>query len=335
MSGPRRITRGRPELYASYAADQAIWNTPAKRWSAAGLLTVAVALPFFLDGNLMGLAGRVVVFAIGGIGLNIISGYAGQISLGHALFLGMGAYTAAVLGGSPRGPVVGYELDMLIWLPAAGLVPAAFAWLIAPLAARVRGLYLGILTLGVLLIGEHVFREAEWMTGGIGVGRRAAAPVLLGFDFFAPREVLGRQVSDTGMLYLLSLAILVVLAILARNLARSRPGRAFSAVRDRDIAAEVMGVNLMRTKRLAFTISSFYAGIAGALLVAGRSISPQRFDLFLSIDFLAIVLIGGVATISGPIMGAAIIGFLVLEPRGLYGIWIRVRNYFKAWPFSY
>jgi len=178
--------------------------------------------------------------------------------------------------------------------------------------------------------------------------------------------------------YLFTLVLLVVLAILARNIARTRQGRAFSAVRDRDIAAEVMGVPLLRTKRLAFTLSSFYAGIGGALLtiVLGFT-TPERWNLLLSIDFLAVVLIGGAATISGPIIGAAfvvlmprvietfsgslpfisttvggsgilnvfqlqrllfgamIVLFLVLEPRGLFGVWIRVRNYFKAWPFSY
>ncbi len=168
------------------------------------------------------------------------------------------------------------------------------------------------------------------------------------------------------------------MAVAARNLARSRFGRAFAAVRDRDVAAEVMGVSLLRTKTLAFAVSSFYAGIAGALysVILGR-ITPENWNLFLSIDFLAIVFIGGLATISGSIMGAAfvvllpkvvewasdylplvsdlsgggglfnvfqlqtilfgvlIVVFLVLEPRGLYGLWVRVRNYFKAWPFSY
>jgi len=184
--------------------------------------------------------------------------------------------------------------------------------------------------------------------------------------------------SAIGVFYLFTLALLVVMAVLARNLARTRQGRAFSAVRDRDIAAEVMGVPLLRTKRLAFTLSSFYAGIGGALLtiVVGGSI-PERWNLLLSVDLLAVVLIGGAATVSGPIIGAAfvvlmprlvgtfagsipfvattvgqpgllnvfqfqrllfgasIILFLVLEPRGLFGVWIRVRNYFKAWPFSY
>ncbi len=377
-STPRSLRRGRPELYSDYASDQAIWNTPAKRWSTAVILLVALSLPWFLDRDLMGLAALVVVYAISGIGLNLISGYAGQISLGHALFMGIGAYTAALLGGSPTNLVRGYELDLLIWLPMAGIVPAFIGWLIAPIAARVRGLYLAILTLGLLFVGEHILKELKWLTGGSGLGRKPAEPTVLGFEIWSRRTVFGTDLSSVGSFYLFALVVLVVLAILARNIARTRQGRAFSAVRDRDIAAEVMGVPLLRTKRLAFTLSSFYAGIGGALLtIIFGFTTPERWNLLLSIDFLAVVLIGGAATITGPIIGAAfvvlmprvietfagslpfisttvggsgilnvfqlqrllfgamIVLFLVLEPRGLFGVWIRVRNYFKAWPFSY
>jgi branched-chain amino acid transport system permease protein len=375
---PRSLRRGRPELYSSYAADQGLWNTPAKRWSFVLTLLAATSLPFLLNRDLMGLATLVVVYAISGIGLNLLSGFAGQISLGHAAFMGMGAYTAAFLGGSPADTVRGLELDLLIWLPLAGAVPAVVGWLFAPIAARVRGLYLAILTLGLLFLSEHVFKEARWLTGGSGLGRAPAEPTVLGFELYAQRTVLGQELAAIGVFYLFTLLLLVVLAILARNLARTRPGRAFSAVRDRDIAAEVMGVSLLRTKRLAFTLSSFYAGVAGALLtIVLGFMTPERWNLLLSIDFLAVVLIGGAATITGPIIGAAfvvlmprlietfagsipfiattfgepgilnvfqlqrmlfgvmIVLFLVLEPRGLFGLWIRARNYFKAWPFSY
>jgi branched-chain amino acid transport system permease protein len=380
---PRALRRGRPELHSDYASDQAIWNTPAKRWSTLAVLLFALYLPFTLNRDLMGLVTLVVVYAISGIGLNLVSGYAGQISLGHALFMGLGAYTAALLGGSPTGLVRGFELDMVIWLPMAGIVPAVVGWLFAPIAARVRGLYLAILTLGLLFVGEYILKEMKWLSGGSGVGRAPAQPILFGFDLYTRRTVLGTDLSREGTLYFFALLVLIVLAILARNVARTRQGRAFSAVRDRDIAAEVMGVPLLRTKRLAFTLSSFYAGVGGALLtiVLGFT-TPERWNLLLSIDFLAVVLIGGAATITGPIIGAAfvvlmprvietfagslpfvstsiggsclggfcllnvfqlqrllfgvmIVVFLVAEPRGLFGVWIRIRNYFKAWPFSY
>jgi branched-chain amino acid transport system permease protein len=374
----RRTLRGRPLLYTRYVDELALFTTRTKRVWTIGFLVVMVVLPFALERDRVSLLATVAVFAIGGIGLNILTGFAGQVSLGHAFFLGLGAYTAAVLGGEARGDVIGLGLDMAIWLPLAGLVPALVGLVVAPLAARVRGLYLAILTLGLVFIGEHIFKEADSITGGAGVGRPPADPVLFGVDLFTNREILGVRVDRFTILYLTCLAILVVLAVAARNLARSRFGRAFAAVRDRDVAAEVMGVNLLRTKTLAFVVSSFYAGIAGALysIIIGR-ITPENWNLFLSIDFLAVVFIGGLATISGSIMGAAfvvllpevvkwlstylplvsdlsgggglfnvfqlqtilfgvlIVVFLVLEPRGLYGLWIRVRNYFKAWPFSY
>lgn len=378
MSVSRALRRGRPELYTDYAADQAILNTPAKRASTAVIVLAAFAMPFLLQRDLLTLLTLVAVYAIGGIGLNLVSGYAGQVSLGHAFFLGLGAYTAAFLGGFGTGSVRGLELDMLVWLPVSGLVPAVVGFVVAPVAARVRGLYLAILTLGVLFVGEHVFKEARSFTGGAGVGRASAEPILFGVDLYERRTVLGFELDGTVNLYLLCLVALIVLAVLARNLARSRYGRAFSAVRDRDIAAEIMGVSLLRTKTLAFTVSSFYAGIAGALLsVVLGQVTPEKWNLLLSIDFLAVVLLGGVATITGPIIGAAfvvllprvvegvapyvpfvsqtiggagivnvfqlqtmlfgalIIVFLIVEPRGLFGIWLRVRNYFKAWPFSY
>jgi branched-chain amino acid transport system permease protein len=373
---PRAVRRGRPRLYTNYESDQAIWNTPTKKYLTLGLVIVVLALPLVLNRDLTGLLTTVFIYAIGGIGLNLITGYAGQVSLGHAFFLGLGAYTAAVFGGEGRGDVIGLGLDMAIWLPMAGIVPALVGMLVAPLAARVRGLYLAILTLGLVLIGQHLFKEATPVTGGAGIGRAPAEPVLFGADLASRFRFAGTTFTRDDVFYFVCFVVFVVLAIAARNLTRSKQGRAFAAIRDRDIAAEVMGVSLLRTKTLAFTISSFYAGIAGALLVmvAGQ-ISPATYDLFLSIDFLAIILIGGLATITGSIMGAAfvvllprvidefarylpfissttggflsvpqlqtilygvlIVVFLILEPRGLFGLWARARNYWKAWPFSY
>jgi branched-chain amino acid transport system permease protein len=374
-----RTLRGRPELYTDYAADQALLNTPAKRRFASLLLLVAAALPFLLGRDLTALVTTVIVYAIGALGLNIVTGYAGQVSLGHAFFVGIGAFTAAWAGSDPTASLRGLGLEMWLWLPLAGLVPAVIGFVVAPLAARVRGLYLAILTLGLVFIGEHLFREASTFTGGAGIGRRAAAPVIFGMDISRSQELLGIEFDRMDLYYLFCLGMLIIAAIGTRNLARSKVGRAFAAVRDRDIAAEVMGVPLTRTKVLAFTISSFYAGICGGLLaVIFGQIEGTNFGLLLSVDFLAMILIGGVATVSGSIAGAAfvvllprlvqnvahhvpfisagsqpgdalltvfqleimlfgglIIAFLVLEPRGLYGLWLRVRNYFKAWPFSY
>ncbi|CAN5292144.1 branched-chain amino acid ABC transporter permease [soil metagenome] len=372
-----RAPRGRPQFYTAYAADQALLNTGGKRLWTGLLLLAAVIAPFALSRDVTNLLTLSLIYAIGAIGLNLVTGYAGQVSLGHAFFVGLGTFTAAVLGGSPTSSLRGYELEMWIWLPMAGIVAGAVGFIVAPLAARVRGLYLAILTLGLIFIGEHLFKELRSFTGGPGVGRRAAAPIVGGFNFRDSHTILGIDLSGRQTYYLFVLVILVIMAVAARNLARSKVGRAFAAVRDRDIAAEVMGVALTRTKVLAFTVSSFYAGICGALLgVLFGQPTPENFNLNLSVIFLAMILVGGVATISGSIIGALVIGllprfvqeladiapfisrgrtgglltvdqvegiffgvlivgFLLLEPRGMFGLWIRVRNYWKAFPFSY
>ena len=372
----RSVRRGRPGLYTSYAADQAIWNTPTKLWWTVGLIVLVLAAPFLIAADLTYLLTLAVIYAIGGIGLNLLTGYAGQVSLGHAFFLGLGAYTAAVLGGTPGNTTWGLGWDLAIVLPASAIIPGLIGLVVAPLATRVRGLYLAVLTLGLLILGEHLFKIMVPITGGQGVGRGVAQRTLFGLDLNKTYAVGPLIIPPHVSLFLLSFLLLLVMGIAAKNLVRSRYGRALAAVRDRDIAAEVMGVNLLRTKTLAFALSSAFAGVAGALfsILVGR-VSPETWNLFLSIDFLAVVVIGGIATISGTLIGACfvvllpraleelthfipwitvssggllnvfqlqtiifgllIILFITLEPRGLFGLWVRVRNYFKAWPFSY
>ena len=369
--------RERPDLFTTYESDQAPLNTPAKRVWFWALLAALLLVPFALTRELTALLATAFAAAIGAIGLNLVTGYAGQVSLGHAFFLGLGAYTAAVIGGDPEGRTLGYGLDLLLWLPAAGLVPAVVGLAVAPVATRLKGLYLAIVTLGLVFIGEHLFREVRFVTGGPGIGRAAADLRLLGLDLGRRTQVLGYTLTRELKLYFLCLAVLAVLAVLAKNLARSAVGRAFAAVRDRDIAAEVMGVGLTRYKVVAFTVSSFYAGVAGALLstITGF-IEPGTYNLLLSVQFLAMILIGGPATLSGSLLGAGfvvllprlvqelprflplitggstggflttfqlqtiifgtlIVVFLITEPRGLFGLWVRLRSYWKAWPFSY
>jgi len=370
---------GRPLLHTSYASDMALFNTGTKKVAFAALLVVGLALPFVLTDDILLQLASACVAAIGAIGLNLVTGYAGQVSLGHAFFLAIGAYTGAYLSGD-RGDfrAMGLGVDnMLVWLPAAGLVAGLAGVLVAPLATRLRGLYLAIVTLGLVFVGEYILTEWNGMTGGLGQGRRAAKLSLFGYRFDTDGPLLGLEVTRAQKLLLLMLVLLVIFAIAARNLARSKVGRAFSAVRDRDIAAGVIGVNLARYKTIAFGISSFYAGCAGALLytINGRFDAGQ-FNLALSVLFIAMVLVGGAGTVSGAILGAffftllprftrdviptvapfvstssteqfnvfqlegilygaLVIVFLIFEPRGLFGIWIRVRNYWKAWPFSY
>jgi branched-chain amino acid transport system permease protein len=364
---------GRPQLYRSYAQELALFNTRPKRIWVALIVLLALGLSQLLTDNHLNTLALAYAFAIGALGLNIITGLAGQVSLGHAFFLGVGAYTAAAISGDPDGRTIGFGItNILVWLPAAGLVAGLAGVLVAPLATRLRGLYLAIVTLGLVFIGEHLFREWSDLTGGAGVGREAAVPELFGIEF--ARD--GDYLTSDQKFYLLMLVLMLVFALGARNLARSRTGRSFAAVRDRDMAAEMMAINLPRAKTVAFAISSFYAGCSGALIYSIIGFfEPSSFGLLLSVQFIAMVLIGGAGTVSGAIMGALfitllptltrelpaylpfisgqvtdtpnvfqleqvlygllIVGFLLFEPRGLFGIWIRIRNYWKGWPFSY
>lgn len=362
----------RPELYTSYRQDMALLNTRMKQVGVLAILALAAVMPLQVEDDLLRIGFTGLVLAIGAIGLNIVTGYAGQVSLGHAFFVGVGAYTAAVMSGDPEGRTMGYGIESApVWMLGAGVAAALCGALVAPIAARLRGLYLAIVTLGLVFIGEYFFAEWTELSGGDQVGREAAEPILFGMELTRDGAYTEEQ-----KLYWLALGTLVVMAVLARNLVRSRVGRAFAAVRDRDVAAGVMGVDLTRTKLVAFTISSFYAGVAGSLLFAlNGHFSPDKFGLLLSVQFIAMVLIGGAATISGAIMGAMliaslpriaselpaffpflsasatehpnifefeqvmygvlIIAFLLFEPRGLFGVWIRIRTYWKSFPFSY
>ena len=199
---------------------------------------------------------------------------------------------------------------MWVWLPAAGLVAAVAGLLVSPLAFRLRGLYLAFVTLGLVFIGEHILNEATPLTGGQGVGRAAAEPVIFGFDLGSDGETFGIFLESEQKFYFFGLLVLLVMGLLAKNLVRSKVGRAFAAVRDRDIAAEIIGVSLTRYKMIAFAVSSFYAGIAGALIwMFIGFINPVSFNINLSIEYVAMVLIGGVATIAGSIMGAVFITY--------------------------
>lgn len=372
-----KALRGRPLARTAYAQDLSLLNSPAKRRSVVLIILVSFGLPFLLTDDLLLILTLGMISAVGAIGLNLVTGYAGQVSLGHAFFIGLGAYTGAILGGDTDSTLVGYGLPIYVWLPAAGVVAAIAGLLVGPIAVRLRGLYLAIVTLGLVFLGDHVFREARSLTGGPGIGRRGPDLVVFGIDFNTSGMILGLEIGREQRQFLLALVFLIFFAVLGRNIARSGVGRAFSAVRDRDVAAAVVGVDLTKYKIMAFAMSSFFAGVTGALYYAVVGVfEPTTFGLLLSIQYLAMILIGGVATISGSIMGAIfitslnrisgeiagiipgissagggglisvfqleailygslIVVFLIFEPRGLFGIWNRIRLYWKGWPFSY
>ena len=263
---------------------------------------------------------------------------------------------------------------MIVWLPLSGVVAGLVGLIIAPISVRLKGLNLGLVTLALVFIASHLFSNLKFITGGAGFGRKAAKLVLFGFDFEEGIQFGSIILEKNQLIYLLALLICIFAGIGVKNLTRSKTGRAYSAIRDGDIAAEAIGINLFKFKASAFALSSFYAGITGSLMFSvSGGVEPGVFNLLYSVTFIAIVIIGGGGTVLGPLFGALffsllpggiqallhtlglvgqemslslgqierlifglfIILFLIFEPRGLWGIWFRLRNYFKAWPFSY
>jgi len=336
----------------SYEHDEAIWQTRTSRLWLAALFVLLMLLPGLVNGYVVGLGCILGIHVIAAAGLNIMTGYTGLISLGHAAFMGVGCYTAAYF--AQRG------VPFYLSIPLGGMVAAVLGLVVGVPSLRIKGLYLAVATLAMQFILVFIFREWEPVTGGVrGVNVPNAS--LFGFDLN----------NDTRMYYVIAVCAIVLL-IAARNLFRTRIGRAFIAIRDKDISAEVLGINLFRYKLLAFAIGSCYAGVAGALLgYFYRAMTPEYFTLGLSIFYLAAIIVGGLGTMLGTIFGAVfmtlipevlralvsliaqwmprateilsplqelvfgllIIGFLVFEPHGLVEIWRRARRYFHLWPF--
>jgi branched-chain amino acid transport system permease protein len=344
----------------SYAADMALYPLPIARWAVLAVVVLfAVVLPLTLHEYYLSIINLSLIAVVGALGLNILVGYTGQVSVGHAAFMSVGAYTAANLA-------VHLHLPFWVTLPAGGLMAAAIGGIVGIPSLRIKGLYLAIATLASQLIIEWIINHTPAISGGAQASIEVPRPTLW-----------GHQLKTQGELYffLLFFAALATLATL--NLVRSRIGRAFVAIRDQDIAAEIIGINIFRYKLLAFAISSFYAGVCGVLYTYYFGIANyEAFQIVVSIDYLAMIIIGGLGSVLGSILGAIfvtmlpivirlvmeplagmfftsgelssvvastrlvlfgclIIFFLVVEPEGLNRLWRNIRNYFRVWPFSY
>ncbi|QUW23925.1 branched-chain amino acid ABC transporter permease [Sporosarcina sp. Marseille-Q4063] len=319
------------------------------------LISVILLLPLFISNYVIGLLTLCAIASIGAIGLNILTGYTGQISIGVGAFLGVGGYTAAILTST-----VG--LSFWVALPLAGVVTAVIGGLFGIPSLRLKGLYLAIATIAAQVIILFVISRWDSLTGGTS-GMVLNRPTVGSFSL-----------SSNTSYYYLCVVILIFTVIYATNLIRTRTGRAFLAVRDRDVAAQIMGINLFKYKIMAFAISSFFVGIAGALLAHYTMIvSPELYGMHVSIEYLAMILIGGLGSVLGSILGAifitllpvalslgvdfmamfmpdlyqilsafkefvfgtVIILFLIFEPGGLAHIWNNTKRYFRLWPFSY
>lgn len=268
-------------------------------WVAVWVVAMLL-VPWVVQSDLwMGVGIFALIAAVGALGMQVITGFAGQISMGHAVFMAIGAYTSAWLG-------VDVGLPVWVWLPAAAVVAGLAGALVGPAAVRIRGLYLAVATLALIFIGTYVWETWTSMSGGVN-GRTAPAVEINGQDLLDGYRSSGGEEILTSFQawWYFALAVLLIVTVLTWNLKRSRLGRAFMAVRDRDIAAGVAGIPVTRTKVVAFVVSSALAGVSGALLVSYMGyFTPSQWTMMVSVDFIAMVVIGGMGSVAGAILGA-------------------------------
>ena len=347
-------------LKTTYEADMALYPLPIARWAVGAVAALFfLVLPFSVHEYYLSIVNLVSIAVVGALGLNILVGYTGQISIGHGAFMSVGAYTAANFATRLHWP-------FWLSLPLGGLMAALVGAVVGIPSLRIKGLYLAIATLAGQLIIEWTINHVTWISGGVQASIEVPRPRLGGFEIASQREM-----------YFFLLIFVVVAITGTLNLVRSRVGRAFVAIRDHDIAAELTGINIFRYKLTAFAISSFYAGITGVLYTYYLGIANyEQFQIVTSIDYLAMIIIGGLGSVLGSIFGAIfvtllpiliryameafgglvlspqavlntipnlrlilfgalIVFFLVVEPEGLNRLWRNIRNYFRLWPFAY
>jgi branched-chain amino acid transport system permease protein len=339
----------------TYAEDMALFETAFARRAMILFLAALVAVPWFASAFWLDVTLRILIAVIAATGLNILTGFTGQISLGNAAFLAVGAYATAYLAGR-------WHLPFLLVIPASGLIAALVGMIFGVPSLRLKGLYLAVATLAAHFVIEFGASHWESVTGGVN-----------GISIPSPR--IGPLVlASDRQLYFLALPVAASLLLFARNLFRTKVGKAFVAIRDQDISSEVMGVNVFRYKLLSFAISSFYVGVAGSLLAyQSRIISPENFPISVAIDQLGMIIIGGLGSLLGSVFGAvfitllpellrlvttalsstfpelttlfasvkmgvfgmAIVLFLIFEPDGMAARWHHIKSYWKLYPFSY
>ncbi len=321
-----------------------------------GIICIFGLIPFVSNDYILHLLNLVCIYAIVAVGLNILTGYTGQLSLGHGAFFGIGAYTGALLAAKAGFP-------FFLAIPIAGVLATMIGSIFAIPALRLKPIYLPMATLAGQFIVVYILRNWVSLTGG-PKGLVVPKPTLAGLD-------LGTNLS----LFTITAICLLLIVWLSDNLIRSKIGRAFLAIRQNNRAATAMGIAVYPHKLFAFAISSFFAGLAGALFAySTTTVTPNLFNLTLSIEFLAVIIIGGIGSISGSIMGAliivflneiltffsgyfmnssfysgtsmaimplhdfvlglAIVIFIVFEPAGLISICRKIKWAFKRWPFS-
>jgi branched-chain amino acid transport system permease protein len=289
-----------------------------KRPGTFGVLAlwiVALLVPFFLDAFWLQTGLFAMAAIIGAIGLTILTGTTGQLSLAHAFFCAVGAYGYCYFAGEETlgtASVSGLNLPPIVALVLAVALAGLAGALYSPISGRLRGIYLGIASIGLVFIGQHILFNATGLTGGFN-GRDATPFSLFGFAFDGadPLTIAGVPFEETERLWYLGLVLVALAYYYGRRLVNGRPGRALETVRDSEVAAAVNGVDVTRYKAAAFTVSSMYAGLSGVLLALVFSrIVPESFGLALSVEFLAMIVIGGLGSIRGAVLGGAFVSML-------------------------
>ncbi len=283
-----------------------ILTSAAGRAASIAAVLIGILLPFWVDAYWLSALVWVMIFALGALGLDVLTGRTGQISLGHAFFLSVGAYTGAVLG-------LTLHLPAIAWIPAGGVVAGIVGGLIAPTALRLKGMYLAIVSIGLVYLGQQIFTNVSYFSGGPG-GRSMPIPLFGSLNFASGLSIGPILIDENGLYYYLAFILLALGMLFVRNLSRSHLGRSMTAVRDGELAGAVLGVNVARTKLTAFVVSSFIAGVAGAIYGSYLNFAtPGQFDLGLSIQFVAIIIVGGMGSLWGPFLGALFVWGLQSE----------------------
>ncbi|MQY07714.1 branched-chain amino acid ABC transporter permease [Actinomadura macrotermitis] len=271
-------------------------------------------LPFYVDMFWLQAGLFVMAAAIGAIGLNLLTGSTGQLSMGHAFFLAVGAYGYVYFAGETSGHVTGLGLPAPVAAVLAVALSGLAGWAFSPIAGRVSGVYLAIASLALIFLGQHVLFNLESVTGGYN-GRAVPPMKLFGFAFDDSSELIVAGVPFGGLerLWYLGIALLLAAMLFARGVLGARPGRAMNLVRDQRIAAAALGVPVGKVRAKAFTLSSMYAGLAGVLLaLTFQRAVPDYFGMLLALDYLAMIVIGGLGSVGGAVAGAA---FVTLLPQ--------------------
>jgi branched-chain amino acid transport system permease protein len=342
---------------ATYTADMAIFPIPLDRWGLGVMLVLAfLVLPFVASNYwLSSIMVPFYCFSLAALGLNFLTGYAGQLSIGHAAFMAVGAYTSLILYGR-------YHIPLLLSILCGGIVSSAVGAVFGIPSLRIKGFYLAVSTLAAQFIIEWILTHWQWVSGGVFGTIQAPDMYIFGWLIDTPVKK-----------YYLVLCILVPLVIFGKNLVRGQLGRNWMAIRDMDVAAEIIGVSLFRNKLVAFAVSAFYAGVAGSLITFAYygAANIEEFNLFLSFHLLGMIIIGGMGTVLGSFFGAGfmvllpifinqtllvflervpsdiranseaivfgglIVFFLIVEPYGMARLWQTIKDKMRLWPFPY